>query len=583
MSNITPNLINEKMVSDVANKITKSQTFTDTNMMVDYFANDDKLVGSDERVYYGQYNENGDDDDDNINLDDEIDSYKPSKSPKNVFNEHQPKHNSTYSDAPAKKTKKQESHNDDSYADSSTAVVKEKPHDPDDESMMSEEEIYLRKLNILRQLGELSMAGVKLSRNYGMNSDYKAMKYEYDLHTGVRSKKNAISWMSGMMIGIVKGFELLNDNLNPFDIKFDNSWSSKVSADITDYYDVLGELYEKYTTPGKKMAPELKLFFMLSGSAVQIQMFKGISNLTSGSAKELDDDPKIINDLRLKTNEDAQKKLNEKIEKEHAMVSERAKDLAIIHNGRNEYNAMQQRASGNHMDNFNKTLLLSESCKSNRKTDTDQSSLPSKKSFHDNSFLIKSKKEMDLMAQNKKLLEMQQALQNMREEDARLTESASKQKKSKQAINDSESSSKNKKYNNDSDTKKKSKKSQIINDDDSNSSSLSTVSLNPNYENILESAVNGKKIYTSSSDSSSSKKNKKKEVFLSRDLFLSDTSDKNKTKSKNVVKVVDREEAESRIKPELISFGKKSNGSGSTGASKKRGRPKKESLRFTIG
>ena len=41
-------------------------------------------------------------------------------------------------------------------------------------------------------------------------------------------------------------------------------WSKQMSADIKDYYDVFGELYEKYNRPGKSMPPELKLVLILS-------------------------------------------------------------------------------------------------------------------------------------------------------------------------------------------------------------------------------------------------------------------------------------------------------------------------------
>ena len=39
-----------------------------------------------------------------------------------------------------------------------------------------------------------------------------------------------------------------------------------MSADINSYYDVFGELYEKYSQPGKSVAPEIKLMMMVSGS-----------------------------------------------------------------------------------------------------------------------------------------------------------------------------------------------------------------------------------------------------------------------------------------------------------------------------
>ena len=48
--------------------------------------------------------------------------------------------------------------------------------------------MMLKKLNMLRKLGELTQYGVKLSQNYNMNSDYQAMEYEYELHKELELK-----------------------------------------------------------------------------------------------------------------------------------------------------------------------------------------------------------------------------------------------------------------------------------------------------------------------------------------------------------------------------------------------------------
>ena len=54
-------------------------------------------------------------------------------------------------------------------------------------------------------------------------------------------------------------------NLIPFDINLDG-WGESVSENLDDYDEVFGELHEKYG--GKtKMAPEIKLLFMMGGSA----------------------------------------------------------------------------------------------------------------------------------------------------------------------------------------------------------------------------------------------------------------------------------------------------------------------------
>ena len=136
----------------------------------------------------------------------------------------------------------------------------------------SEEELNLAKLDMLRKLGELThQHGVKLSQNYSMNSDYKAMKYEYELHKSIRDKHNGVKWLSNLMLNVCWGVELANENFNPFEFKL-KGWSEQMNDDIDEYYDVLGELYEKYFKSGKPIPPELKLVLMIGGSAVKFHI-----------------------------------------------------------------------------------------------------------------------------------------------------------------------------------------------------------------------------------------------------------------------------------------------------------------------
>ena len=64
------------------------------------------------------------------------------------------------------------------------------PEDYDNYNELSEEGKMLKRLDMLRKLGELAQYKVKLSQNYNMNSDYFTMKYEYQLHTNIRAKQN---------------------------------------------------------------------------------------------------------------------------------------------------------------------------------------------------------------------------------------------------------------------------------------------------------------------------------------------------------------------------------------------------------
>jgi hypothetical protein len=593
-----PQLIDDQAVAHVKSKVqNKSNLITDTgtNMMVEFFGNSEKLVGSDERKYYENDNDGHDDHDDqhDDNLDDDHTNYKkPSnKTASNIFeqNNYVPPHQSEKQNTSDKKHE--------SYTDSTTSKGKE--HNGEDESSWSTEELALRKLDMLRKLGELSKhCGVKLSQNYNMNSDYKTMKFEYELHSGIRSKQNAISWMSGMMILTVQGMEMMNDHLNPFDMKFDNTWSNKVRTDISDYHDVLGKIYEKYTTPGKEMAPELKLFLMLTGSAIMIQGSKIASHLLPTTSGNLDNDPNLIKSLRQKAEQEEKEeqmrknKLNEYVQNDHKLAAQKAYDLQIINNAKSDYANMQQNMPNQkNMENFNNTLILSESAKSiksqkQKKNDQNVSESQNNQQFipapSNNAFMEQQSKQKDLLVQNQKLLAMQQMLQNMRNEQRLVNTVNSAKKQQSEPIRKEplEQKKKQQKPKEDSSSDSSSDSSDGRKDNSSNLSSMSSISVNPNLENILGKAIsrNIKKAESSSEKTTESSSSKKKGIKINLDNEL--------TRMNNIIpiKKMNRDEAEKNITYESISFGKKSNisnESGSTG--KKRGRPAKNSMKIKVG
>lgn len=415
MSSKNPQLLDDNNIQNIHNKV----KYTETDMMADILANSEKLI---DREYRKYYDHNEDERNDNVQrsdnnqhndyqereLDDNIDNYETKyEQPKSNHNQHNP----TQDVQQSAKEKTDTKH---------TENEEESEVDPDDPSKWTKEEAMLRKLDMLRKLGELSQSGVKLSQNYSLHSDYKTMKFEYDLHSGIRSKQNAIGWMSQMMIGIVKGIELLNDNVNPFDIKFEDAWSNKVKTDITSYYDVLGEIYEKYTTPGKKMAPELKLFLMLTGSAVSIQMYKGITNYNSGSSKALDNDK--VEELRKKMehdhemSEERRENITKKVQAEHEQASKKVADLHMMNNAQNEYAQLNQKIAINPQkyNNLHNSLILS-----------DKSRNSEAPSYASNNFIgneSKLKEKMELIQKNKNLLEIQKMMEDMRKEERLVSE-----------------------------------------------------------------------------------------------------------------------------------------------------------------
>jgi len=143
---------------------------------------------------------------------------------------------------------------------------------------MTYEEIQKAKFDLLCKFERLREKGVKIPKMFSMSSDYDEMKYEYDRLLHQRKMDNSVKMQRRMLISFITGVEWLNGRFDPFDLKLDG-WSESIHEGITEYDDVFEELYEKYQGSGD-MVPELKLMFMVGGSAfmyhLQNSMFKSI-------------------------------------------------------------------------------------------------------------------------------------------------------------------------------------------------------------------------------------------------------------------------------------------------------------------
>ena len=126
------------------------------------------------------------------------------------------------------------------------------------------------KLSYLRKLEALEKKGITLTKKYSMESPLAEMKGEYEMIKADKEKQNSVKFQQKILLAFVSGLEFLNNKFDPFDLKLDG-WSEAVNENVDEYDDVFGELHEKYG--GKtRMAPELKLLFMLGGSAAMLHM-----------------------------------------------------------------------------------------------------------------------------------------------------------------------------------------------------------------------------------------------------------------------------------------------------------------------
>ena len=166
--------------------------------------------------------------------------------------------------------------------------------------VMSEQEIRMKKIELLRRLSEIKTRGYKLSKEYDFNSSIEEMQYEYDLLKSFAEKRNGIKIYKNILLNVTSAVEFLNDKYDPFDFHL-SGWSEHLSYDIDSYDDVLEDLYEKYKGSGKKMPPEIKLVLLIIASASAFHFTKSQSN-----ASKLNMDSNILGNLMNNKKESSQ-------------------------------------------------------------------------------------------------------------------------------------------------------------------------------------------------------------------------------------------------------------------------------------
>lgn len=135
---------------------------------------------------------------------------------------------------------------------------------------MSDEEILNAKKELLYQFDRLEKKGLKVPKQFTLASSLEEMKMEYERLKRDKEVDASVKFQRRMLMACVSGVEFLNNKFDPFDIKLDG-WSENVHEGIEDYDDVFEELHDKYKSKAK-IAPELKLLFMLTSSGFMFHM-----------------------------------------------------------------------------------------------------------------------------------------------------------------------------------------------------------------------------------------------------------------------------------------------------------------------
>lgn len=136
---------------------------------------------------------------------------------------------------------------------------------------------------------------IKLTRPFSIDDDPDEMEAEYSMHKERRNKNNQVKFYKQILLNIVCGAEFLNEKYNPFEFKL-KDWSKQVASDMDDYTEVLEEIYEKYKDKGGKMAPEIRLLFMIIMSGVTFHLSQALFG-SGGLGDTIKSNPNILNQL----------------------------------------------------------------------------------------------------------------------------------------------------------------------------------------------------------------------------------------------------------------------------------------------
>ena len=162
-------------------------------------------------------------------------------------------------------------------------------NDEDDYMYLSKDKQYMKKLDILQKLGDLTKNGTKLSQAYSINSDYFIMKYEYELHKKSKNKIKTINWMNGLLYSIVEGTEILCSETDYIKSKVDlTGWTEKTHSQMDEYTEAFSALLDEYNIGGKDYPALLQLAFLFFGGAISVAIQNKIPNTEQYTPSEIE-------------------------------------------------------------------------------------------------------------------------------------------------------------------------------------------------------------------------------------------------------------------------------------------------------
>ena len=158
------------------------------------------------------------------------------------------------------------------------------------------EEILAEKQELLFKLDRLEKQGYRISRKYTLASNLDDIRYEYERVKRQRDVEKSIRFYRKGLMAVTSGIEYLNKKFDPLDVKLDG-WSESQMENINDYDEVFEELHDKYSD-SIQLAPELKLLFMVGGSAFMFHLTNTLFKTAAPSLEEvLKKNPELMRNL----------------------------------------------------------------------------------------------------------------------------------------------------------------------------------------------------------------------------------------------------------------------------------------------
>ena len=130
------------------------------------------------------------------------------------------------------------------------------------------------KADLLNRIARLGKKGLQTSARLTVYSDIEDIRAEYKRLTYSIEVDQSVKFQRRMLVACVSGGEFLNKKFDPFDLELDG-WSENVMENQEDYDGVFEELFQKYRSK-VSVAPEIKLMFMIGGSAMMFHLSKSM-------------------------------------------------------------------------------------------------------------------------------------------------------------------------------------------------------------------------------------------------------------------------------------------------------------------